>query len=141
MSERKPDEIDVNSGRAVGVFAQHAIFRDYLWHISVGYAGRTASLLLPCDAASALELFKFRDLPEGKKRRDALLHWVSEHWRRKPTDYTEAVKVHEHLRGQTEFKWANGLNVSIRPAVEDLKKIYAAQGLNPKAPHKKGKVL
>src|SRR5262249_4612911 len=85
-----------------------------------------ASLMLPCDASAALDLFKFRDMPEGAARRAALLHWVSAHWRRSKTDPDEASRVIAHLRGQERFVWKDGLVVEILPAADDLLRLSPA---------------
>ena len=42
---------------------------------------------------------------EGEKRRSALRHWVTNHY----MEHEEAgsVYVRDHLRGNTNFRWAN----------------------------------
>lgn len=61
---------------------------------------------LPIDNLSQLkELFSLRDIPDGYSRRLALLHWVSKHLRRKPTNREEKTEVRRHLRGRTNFDW------------------------------------
>lgn len=61
---------------------------------------------LPIDSLSQLkELFSLREIPDGYKRRVALLHWVSKHLRRKPSDHTELIEVKKHLRGREDFEW------------------------------------
>lgn len=115
----KPDQVELS----MALSHQHSIFREMLWHVSLGYVGMKSSLLIPCDATAVLDLFKFRELPEGAKRRASLLHWVSEHWRSKVTSPEDAVKVLEHLRGRTTFSWTNGIEVEIKPAFEDLKRL------------------
>jgi hypothetical protein len=102
---------------------QHAVYRTLLWHVEIAYGGQGASLLLPCTAGAILDLFRYRDLPPGKSRRDALLHWVSDHWRRKVSDPAEVTQVTEHLRGQTRFVWREGLVVQIMPSEEDRKRV------------------
>ena len=54
------------------------------------------------------ELFKMRDIPDGRRRRVALRHWVASHMRRKPTKPDEQVAVREYLRGAKDFSW-NGI--------------------------------
>lgn len=61
---------------------------------------------LPIDNLSQLkELFSLRDIPDGHSRRLALLHWVSKHLRRKPTNHEEKTEVRRYLRGRTDFDW------------------------------------
>lgn len=95
--------------------------RDYDWCVHLGYAG-CPTINFPTDPTGVLEVFRLRDLPEGKKRRDALLHWVREHWRRRRSDPTAFAKVKEHLRGKTTFVW-NGLQCLIKPAPFDLRRL------------------
>jgi len=69
----------------------------------------------------AKELFKWRDVPPGKSRRDALRNWVREHARRKSSgDFT---MVRQHLRGVTSFTWA-GLKARLRPSQFDIEKSH-----------------
>lgn len=61
---------------------------------------------LPIENLSQLkELFSLREIPDGRKRRLALLHWVSKHLRTKPSNPDEKVEVKKYLRGQTDFEW------------------------------------
>lgn len=73
------------------------------------------------DPVGAQELFRLRDISPGKSRRDALCHWVSEHWRKSRKDPAVETQVRAHLRGATEFTW-NGLYVKISPSADDLRK-------------------
>lgn len=57
------------------------------------------------DSSQLKTLFTLRDIPDGKKRRVALKHIVSEHLRRKPTKPDEFSKVKEHWRGRKDFDW------------------------------------
>lgn len=49
-----------------------------------------------------------------------MIHWVSEHWRKKREDAKEEVRVREHLRGGTAFGW-NGLECHIFPSEDEIK--------------------
>ena len=95
------------------------IFYQYFkWNVTLGYEGYP-HISIACTPAGAREVFKLRDIPEGKSRRTAIKHWVGEHSRRKKADSDEYIKVLDYLRGETVFNW-NGLNCSIKPSQSDL---------------------
>lgn len=95
------------------------IFRQYFkWTVTIGYEG-FPHISLTCTPEGARDVFRLRDLPEGKMRRTAIRHWVGEHMRRKKSDPNEFVKVLDYLRGETSFTW-NGLRCSITPSESDL---------------------
>lgn len=98
------------------------VFSQYFeWTVILGYPGYP-HVTFNCTPRGAREVFKLRDVPEGKQRRSAIHHWVGEHRRRK-TESDEYINILDYLRGQTEFKW-NGLNCTIKPSPSDLKKYY-----------------
>lgn len=76
---------------------------------------------LPTDPLGAQEAFRLRDIPEGRARRAALRHWVTEHWRQSRIETGIETKVREHLRGAQNFDWA-GLHCRITPSVLDLER-------------------
>lgn len=97
-----------------------AFNRYYEWTVKLGYEGYP-SLLFVTDPIGAMEVFRLRDIPEGKGRRAALRNWVTQHWRKKRKDDDEAIiKVRKHLRGIETFHW-NGLSCTISPSADDLK--------------------
>lgn len=73
----------------------------YCWHIGVS-KNSGPKVYFVTDAVGVRELLKFRDVQEGKNRRDALLHWVSEHWRINRFDKDEEIRVRKHLRGMRQ---------------------------------------
>lgn len=105
-------------GRMSGmsIVAQHN--RPMHWAVMLGFDG-SPSVHFQTTPTGAREVFRLRDIPNGKSRRTALRHWVREHWRKKHDDPADESKVREHLRGATSFVW-NGLRCSVRPAQEDL---------------------
>lgn len=94
------------------------------WHAKIGFVGGL-SVTFSTDPTGARELFKLRDIPAGKCRREALKNWVRAHWRKKRSNPDEASQVREHLRGQSKFTW-NGLRVEIIPATAEIE-----EKLNP----------
>lgn len=82
-----------------------AFTRDVQWRVVV-HGQRGMSLSFPTNASGAMAAFKQRDKDPGKNRRTALRNWVKEHYRKRSSDDTDAeVKVRQHLRGRTPFKW------------------------------------
>lgn len=99
------------------------IFRQYFkWTVTLGYEG-FPHISLTCTPDGAREVFRLRDIPEGKSRRSAIRHWVGQHLRQKKSDPNEYVKVLDYLRGETSFTW-NGLRCSINPSKSDLNHYY-----------------
>jgi hypothetical protein len=97
--------------------------REVEWRVQIGYEG-CPRISFSTDATGAQEVIALRDVPEGRSRRAALIHWVTEHWRKKRAG--GEVKVREHLRGTTKFAW-NGLNCVILPARDDLARLQTAR--------------
>lgn len=90
----------------------------YEWSVELGYQnyGPTINLVVPPRAI--LSLFKFRDVPDGKKRRASLKHWVDEHWRQAP-EKDESTYVRKHLRGSLDFTMGE-MRFSVHPSEYDL---------------------
>ena len=94
-----------------------AFARRYTWQVSLGYEG-TPSILFSTDPTGVREVFRLRDLPEGKQRRQALRHWVAEHWRKRRSDPSSETHVRKHFRGVERFTW-NGLRCKVIPSAYD----------------------
>lgn len=91
--------------------------RRYHWSVCLSYGGPSIRFLT--DPTGVREIFKLRDLPEGKLRRAALRHWVAKHHRRSRADEAALIDIRRHLRGATKFTW-NGLTCVIEPSGLDL---------------------
>jgi hypothetical protein len=85
------------------------------WKVKLAY-GNFPSVAFVTDTAGVLESFRLRDMPNGRPRRAALLHWVEEHWRKNRKDEDLEIKVRSHLRGARRFVW-NGLSCEVVPPV------------------------
>jgi hypothetical protein len=87
------------------------------WSSVMSVQGQGVGLIT--DATCLREMFRLRDKPEGKTRRDALVHIVKGHWRK----YSKATEcrryVESYLRGKTEFDWF-GLDVKVHTNGIDL---------------------
>jgi len=99
--------------------------RDWDWRVVLGYVGHP-TMSFVTDPVGAAEVFRLRDIPEGKTRRTAMMHWVREHWRQQRKDPNAFTHVREHLRGAERFVW-NGLSCQIVPAPFDVRRAEAAK--------------
>jgi hypothetical protein len=77
------------------------------WKVLVRFGGQKPGVQLYTDATGVKDFFRFREIPDGRKRRDALVHWVSDHWRQNRFDPDIENYVREHLRGSRGFDWHN----------------------------------
>lgn len=85
------------------------------WKVRLGYTG-LPRITFNTDPDGVREVFRLRDVPEGRTRRAALRHWVSEHWRTFGDE--RPIEVRKHLRGKVDFTW-NGLRCEIEPSLAD----------------------
>lgn len=77
------------------------------WQVKAQFDEVCPSLTLLTDPTGVKEFWKLRDIPEGKKRRAALLHWVDEHWRQTRNDPDVEAYVRKHLRGSESITQGN----------------------------------
>lgn len=73
------------------------------WRVATRFDSVCPSLTLLTDPTGVKEFWKLRDIPEGKRRRAALLHWVESHWRQNRKDPDVEGYVRSHLRGQADL--------------------------------------
>jgi hypothetical protein len=93
---------------------------------TVGFRiGDSPRVRLHTDAVGVAETFRFRDLPDGRKRRAALLHWVADHWRADRRDTEAEVYVRKHLRGSTGFRYGD-LACDVSASAEDAEAVRQA---------------
>jgi len=97
--------------------------REALWRTYIKFEDSLIGLTYNCDSVAVKDVFRFRDIPDGKKRRDALLHWVSGHYRKYREDPEAEMWVRDHIRGKTEFTWS-GIQCIISPPKEKLENLY-----------------
>jgi hypothetical protein len=103
---------------SIGLIIGIAIERQAQWKVIIGKEGGP-SVLFATDPTGVKELFRTRDVPDGRTRRQALRHWVSQHWRRKHDNPEDLAFVRKHLRGQENFIWS-GMKCSIVPAATEI---------------------
>jgi hypothetical protein len=113
---RKSAEVSGSVLDAAGASLSAAMSLRYEWQLSIGSEGCPSAAFVV--ERNALPSFvKIRDIADGKRRRDALLHFVCEHSRRKPRaseDERPDVFVRKHLRGEHVFRW-DGFVFEIKP--------------------------
>lgn len=114
---------DENIGVALGML----FCNEFYWTAEIGYQDNP-SVKFHCTPEGSRELFRLRDVPEGKQRRTAIKHWVQTHSRIK-SNYDESITIQKYLRGEMNFVW-NGLKCIIRPSPSDLREYYR---LHPKS--------
>lgn len=95
-----------------------ALRQRYEWAISLGLES-SPSIRFATDPTGIKDLFRIRDLPEGRDRRAALMTWVEDHWRRDRSDPEIEIYVRKHLRGATSFSW-RGMDCQILPSQFDI---------------------
>ncbi len=95
-----------------------ALRQRYEWAVSLGLQN-SPSVRFATDPTGIKDIFRIRDLPDGKDRRDALMTWVTDHWRQDRNDPDLELYVRKHLRGATQFTW-RGMNCELLPAKFDL---------------------
>lgn len=95
--------------------------------VAIGHESAAHKVKLMTDATGIHSWFKLRDKPEGKSRRDALIHWVKEHWRKFRDDPAMETKVREHLRGRLDFDWFGMKSSIILPKADEVKNDVLAE--------------
>lgn len=129
-------EDDLSIIGTVRMAAGLALRKRYMWGVLLGEGTGPRARFLT-DAVGMRESFRLRDIPPGRQRRAALLHWVREHWRKsRAASANDYAWVRAHLRGQWAFNW-NGLRCQIEPSQEDAEK---AIGVSIPPPHLKTSV-
>jgi len=96
-----------------------AMTERYSWHVAFGKTDGPR-LLLPTSPTGCLALFRDREKSESG-RRDALKHWVTNHYRDSSHSKADIIYVCDHLRGATTFVW-RGLKCEILVSQYDLEK-------------------
>lgn len=91
------------------------------WSVEIGW-GYKSSLEIPTDPTGVIEMLKLREIPEGSKRRDAIVHIVSGHYRKRRNDPDSLSWVRGHFRGKTEIEH-NGMKITVRPSARDMEAI------------------
>jgi hypothetical protein len=121
ISEDDKEDLEWQS-RTISVVAGLMLRRRYTWSVLIG-KDNGPRVRFVTDPTGMREIFRLRDIPEGRLRRAALLNWVKEHWRKK-RDVTanDRIFIQKYLRGVWSYKW-NGFTCQIEPSEYDLEKV------------------
>jgi hypothetical protein len=92
--------------------ALHVYAVNTRWSIKARFGQGTPAMGFFTDPTGIKEFLKFRDKDDGKNRRDAVTHWVAQHWRQSRHDPDVEVYIREHLRGKDVHRW-HGMEVKI----------------------------
>jgi hypothetical protein len=95
------------------------------WSIHFRIAPDTPSIGFFTDPIGVKEFLQFRDKGDEARRRPALTHWVTQHWRQTRQNPDVEVYVREHLRGKTTCTW-HGMEARISIPDLDLLKAERA---------------
>jgi len=106
---------DLESG---GLAIAVALRQRYEWAVNIGFE-KSPSVRIVTDPTGMKELFRLRDIADGRDRRDMLMTWVSDHWRKDRRDEDMEVYVRKHLRGSRKFEW-RGMECEIMPSQFDM---------------------
>lgn len=114
-AETQTEENALGGSAACGL----AFNRRYEWGVEISIAENAPSIFLPSDPTGLRAMFAHRSRNPLTNRRDALLHWVREHFRRKRHDQQDAAWVRRYLRGKWAFDWY-GMRAVIHPSQFDI---------------------
>lgn len=113
------DQLGEDEKHVALMAAGMSLRRHYNWSVLLG-EGKGPRARFITDVQGIKEVFRLRDLPAGRQRRAALLHWVREHWRkRRDRTANDRVLVQKHLSGTWSFVW-NDLRCQIEPSADDV---------------------
>ncbi len=94
-----------------------ALRQRYEWAVNIGFE-KAPSVRIVTDPTGMKELFRLRELADGRDRRGSLMTWVSDHWRKDRRDDDVEVYVRKHIRGARKFEW-RGMECEIVPSQYD----------------------
>lgn len=100
------------------ILASFSLTKSVLWTVSITDNKTGISIKTFFEKEMAYQLFKDREIKQGKKRRTALKHIVNKYEREKPNKKL----VDEHFRGSMTFEW-RGLNFRLSPPQIDEERI------------------
>jgi len=109
-----------NEGLLINLSSSIALNQRYEWSASFSLI-ESPSIRFATDPTGIKDMFRLRDLPEGKDRRESLITWINDHWRQRRHDPDMEIYVRKHLRGATQFNWKD-MNIELNPSQFDIDK-------------------
>nr|WP_320022116.1 hypothetical protein [uncultured Draconibacterium sp.] len=107
---------------------QLALTYDYEWSCYIRETPDSLGVRIPIHPSSSKEIFIMRNIPEGAKRRKAIVNFVKDHYRTVKNVKGEdtQILIKKHFRGELKFNW-RGLEVHITPSSYDLRRIKTSK--------------
>lgn len=116
LVSRKYSHVDMCINRAKLALG-FQFYTELLWTAIFVFEDKRPCVKVALDEDATKDFLTLRDTPEGKERKDAVIHFVSSHARRyKKTGKTAQIPT--HLRGHVFHAW-NGCEIRILPPVSD----------------------
>lgn len=96
----------------------------YEWSCYIKEKPTSLGVRIPIHPSSSKEIFLMRNIPEGAKRRKAIVNYVKDHYRtiKGHNDNERKVLIKKHFRGELKFNW-RGLEVHVTPSQYDLNRV------------------
>lgn len=107
---------------------QLALTYDYEWSCYIRETPDSLGVRIPIHPSSSKDVFIMRNIPEGAKRKKAIVNFVKDHYRT-ITDFRgeeREILIKKHFRGELKFNW-RGLEVHITPSPYDLRRIKTSK--------------
>lgn len=107
---------------------QLSLTYDYEWSCYIKETPDSLGVRIPIHPSSSKEVFIMRNIPEGAKRKRAIVNFVKDHYRT-ITDFNNEerqILIKKHFRGDLKFNW-RGLEVHITPSPYDLRTIQTSK--------------
>jgi len=118
QNKTESEDVVVKTRRRIDAAIGFQHSQEESWIVQLQHEGCPA-VVFTTDPAGAKEIFRLRDVPDGRKRRSSLINWVDAHYRQRHSGGDEALTyIRRHVRGATRFTW-NGLICYIKPARRD----------------------
>lgn len=116
------DDMYLHMVRGFHLSLQLSLTYHYEWSCYIKENDDSIGIRIPIHPSSSKEVFVLRNIPEGKKRRAAIVNFVKDHYRTiKGLGNEREVLIKKHLRGDLKFTW-RGLKVQISPSPYDINK-------------------
>ena len=117
-------DIYLEEVKSINMALQLALTYYYEWSCYIKETPESLGVRVPIHPSSSKEVFVMRNVPEGKKRKRAIVNFVKEHYRtiKGCNDNERKILIQKHLRGDLKFNW-RGLEVRVTPSPYDLSRI------------------
>jgi hypothetical protein len=109
--------------RSFHAHLQLAMTQYYEWTCFIRETPNSVGIRIPIHPSASKEVFMMRNIPEGAKRKRAIVNYVKDHYRTvKGLGNEREILIKKHFRGDLKFNW-RGLEVHVTPSPYDLNRI------------------